>query len=63
MHRSKSTALASPILGLMDGRINESMSAKIDVVLMDRNKNIIFSGTGRNAGLEIAGVVQELIVE
>jgi hypothetical protein len=62
MHRSESTSLASPILGFMNGRINESMTAEIDVALMDKNNKIIFSGTGRNAGLEIAGKVQELIL-
>ena len=61
MHRSESTSLASPILGYMDGRINESMSAEIDVVLIDKNNSIVFSGTGRNSGLEIAGNVKELI--
>ena len=62
MHRNDSTALASPILGFMDGRINESMTAKIDVVLKDNNDHIVLSDKGRNSGLEIAGKVNELII-
>jgi hypothetical protein len=61
-HRSDATALASPILGLMDGRIEESMTAKTDVQLFDKkNKQIIFHDTGRNTGLEVAGKIEEII--
>ena len=34
--REASNSLASPILGLMDGRIEESMNARIEVNLTDR---------------------------
>ncbi len=62
-HRNASTALASPILGLMDGRIEESMTSIIEVVLTDRKtQQIIFAGKGRNAGLEVAGNISEIIV-
>jgi len=62
-HRELSTALASPISGFMDGRIEESMTAFIDVQLFDkRNKSILLSDTGRNAGLEVAGTIQDLNV-
>jgi hypothetical protein len=63
MRRSDSTALASPISGFMNGRINESMTAEIDVVLIDNHNNILLNDTGRNAGLEIAGNVEELITD
>ena len=60
-HRETSTQLASPILGIMDGRIEESMTSLIDVQLYDKKKqNIILLDTGRNAGLEVAGKINEL---
>lgn len=60
-HREKSTQLAAPILGLMDGRIEESMTSLIDVQLFDRkNNSLLLSDTGRNAGLEVAGTINEL---
>ncbi|MDF1865955.1 MAG: tocopherol cyclase family protein [Saprospiraceae bacterium] len=62
-HREASTTLASPILGFMDGRIEESMTAKIEVKLWDKkNKTILLQDTGRNAGLEVAGKVEEILV-
>jgi tocopherol cyclase len=61
--RESKTQLASPRLGFMDGRIEESMTAKIDVKLYDqKNKVIMLNETGRNAGLEVAGKVEELFV-
>jgi len=60
-HRETSTQLASPILGIMDGRIEESMTSLIDVQLYDKkSQNIILLDTGRNAGLEVAGKINEL---
>jgi len=62
-HREKSTQLASPILGFMDGRIQESMTSLIDVQLYDKkNHNIILLDTGRNAGLEVAGKIKEITI-
>ncbi|MCK4922888.1 MAG: hypothetical protein KAS71_17675 [Bacteroidales bacterium] len=62
--RYASTELSSPILGFMDGRINESMTAKIEVLLFDKkNQKVIFQDTGRNAGLEVAGAVKEIMVD
>jgi hypothetical protein len=61
--RNESTELASPILGFMDGRISESMTSEIEVQLFDKKTNqIIFRDTGRNAGLEVAGNVEEIIL-
>ena len=61
--RELSTALASPILGLMDGRIEESMNAQVEVNLTDRKTGkTIFNDVGRNAGLEVAGKIEEIIV-
>ena len=62
-HREQSTQLASPILGFMDGRIEESMTSTIDVKLVDKkNGTVLLSDTGRNAGLEVAGKIEEILV-
>ncbi len=62
-HRDETTALASPIGGLMDGRVEESMTAKVDVKLTDKKtKQVVFEDTGRNTGLEVAGKIQEILV-
>lgn len=59
--REKATLLASPIAGFMDGRIEESMTSTIEVLLIDKKKNtIILQDTGRNAGLEVAGNIESL---
>ena len=61
--REAATALASPILGLMDGRIEESMNARVEVNLVDRKSGkSIFNDVGRNAGLEVAGKIEEIVV-
>jgi hypothetical protein len=60
-HRAVATELAAPIGGFMDARIEESMNARIEVVLTDKKTNsILFADTGRNAGLEVAGNYKQL---
>lgn len=60
-HRHNATELASPIAGFMDGRINESMTSEINVRLLDKkSQKLIFHGTGKNAGLEVAGNIPEI---
>ena len=57
-HKSKDATLAAPRMGSMDGRIAESMTSKIQVRLSSLEggrQYLIFVGSGRNAGLEIAG--------
>jgi tocopherol cyclase len=62
-HRGEVTALASPIGGLMDGRIEESMTSAIEVRLTDiKNNKTIFHDTGHHAGLEVAGKIEEIMV-
>jgi len=62
-HRDKATALASPILGLMDGRIEESMTAKTEVQLFDKKtKSFLLNDTGRNTAVEVAGNIKEIFV-
>jgi hypothetical protein len=59
--RDGATSLASPILGLMDGRIEESMTSEIEVQLFDRvSRSIIFSDTGKHTALEVAGKISEI---
>ena len=62
-HREAATALASPIGGFMDGRIEESMTANIEVQLYDKkSQKVLLEDTGRNAGLEVAGKVEEITI-
>jgi tocopherol cyclase len=50
--RETGAELASPFLGEMSGRIEETLGATIDVALSDGGR-IVLSGTGRWAGLEV----------
>jgi len=60
--REKSTTLASPINGFMDGRIDESMKAQIKVKLLNKKLNkVILNDTGKSAGIEVAGNFKKLI--
>lgn len=62
-HRDHATALASPILGMMDGRIEESMTSIIEVMLFNKKKNqVMLNGKGKNAGLEVAGNIKEIMI-
>ncbi len=62
IRREAATSLASPIQGLMDGRIEESMTSVMEVFLSDKKASqIIFMDSGRNAGLEVAGEVSEIV--
>jgi tocopherol cyclase len=57
-HKLQDAPLAAPKLGVMDGRIAESMMSKVKVNLSSLkhgDKHLIFEGEGRNAGIEIAG--------
>lgn len=57
--QAKGADLVSPISGEMRGKVNESMQAEIEVQLFEKEQ-LIFSGRGRNAGMEIAGDMKEL---
>jgi len=62
-HRDAATELASPVRGFMEGRIEESMTSAIDVLLTDnKTKEILLNDTGKNAGLEVAGRIEEIFV-
>jgi tocopherol cyclase len=61
--RPPATSLASPIGGLMDGRIEESMSSVVDLNLIDRQTgNSVFSGKGRNTAVEVAGKIEKILI-
>lgn len=63
VQRNDATELASPILGFMDGRIKESMTSELEVLLFDKKyRKVIFHDKGRNAGLEVAGNVKEIMI-
>ena len=60
-HRDHATELAAPIHGFMEGRIEESMTSTLEVSLENRKTGgLIWSGTGRHAGLEVAGNIAEI---
>jgi tocopherol cyclase len=54
--------LLSPLSGEMTGKINESMQAIIEVRLYEDGR-LVYEGTGHNAGLEVAGPVEELLTD
>ena len=58
--KSGTGTLISPIEGEMTGKINESLQAIINVRFYEKDQ-LIFEGTGRNAGLEAAGDVDLLL--
>jgi hypothetical protein len=61
--RDHATALAAPILGMMDGRIEESMSSEIHVKFSEKSTGkLVFEDTGRNAAIEVAGTIDDLII-
>ncbi len=62
--RSEGVELPAPRLGDMTAKVNESLHSSINVTLLRKNGprvEPIYSGTGRNAGLEFMGNVAELI--
>ncbi len=61
-YRDAATSLASPLQGLMDGRIEESMSSRLEVLLTDRKSGqILLHDFGHHAGLEVAGNIEEIV--
>ncbi len=60
--RSDGGDLVSPVQGGMEGRVNETLTARLQVRL-EVGKDCIFEGQGRMAGLEVAGPYQELLTE
>ena len=61
--RSEGGLLHAPYRIDMLQRVTESLTATIAVRLMDRSGGVIFEGTGRHAGLEINGAIQQIADE
>lgn len=58
---SEGVELPVPRLGEMTAKVNESLRSSINVTLLRKNSHgteLIYSGTGRNAGLEFVGMSQ-----
>lgn len=55
-------ALVSPISGEMTGKVNESLQGILELKFYQDNK-LVYTGTGRNAGLELAGNIQQELAE
>lgn len=63
VHREDGTQLASPVFGFMHGKIEESMTSSMAIMLTDKkNKKILLSDTGANTALEVAGNIREIMV-
>jgi hypothetical protein len=64
VYRDGTTALASPIMGMMDGRIEESMTSAMEVQLTHRHsRKIVFEGRGNHAAVEVAGDVGQIMTK
>ncbi len=61
-HKAPGADLISPISGKMTGKVNESMQAQLNVKFYQKDK-LVYEGTGKNAGLELAGDVDKLLTE
>lgn len=63
--RDEGVDLPAPKLGEMTAKkVNESLRSRINIKLFKKNnkeKVLILSGTGRNAGLEFVGDINELL--
>jgi tocopherol cyclase len=60
--REAGADLPAPLFGEMSSKVNESLKSKIFIRFTDKKSGaIIFSGTGRNAGLEFVGDINELL--
>ena len=61
--RAPGASLRSPVEGLMTGRIIESLDSSIHLKFYSTvkgRKDLVFEGTGRNAGLEIVGDLADI---
>lgn len=58
----KAITLAAPVRGLMDGRIEESMTAGVSLLLTEkRNGKTVLDDHGRNTCIEISGDMNTLM--
>jgi tocopherol cyclase len=62
--RAEGVDLPAPKLGEMTSKVNESLRSKIHIKLYKKEKNtnkLLYQGTGKNAGLEFVGDLDELL--
>jgi hypothetical protein len=62
--RAEGVDLPTPKLGEMTSKVNESLRSRINIKLFlkeKKDKKLIYHGTGRNAGLEFVGDLDELL--
>ena len=63
-NRAEGVDIPAPKLGEMTNTVNESLQSEINIKLFkeeNKEKILLFSGTGRNAGLEFVGDLKELL--
>lgn len=61
-YRSEATQLAAPIRGAMEGRIQETMDARLDIKLtLARSGKTVIEDSGHHAGLEVAGDIEKIL--
>ncbi len=61
MSGTEKGALKAPVQGQMDRVIHECIDSRINITLTNKKNEVIFSGTGINAGLEMVGDTSLLI--
>lgn len=62
--RAEGVDLPAPRLGEMTSKVNESLRSRINIKLFMKKKKgniLLYKGTGRNAGLEFVGDLDELL--
>lgn len=63
VQRDTGAELVGPVAGIMEGKISESMTTRMDLKLTDRKtKKVIFHEMGDNADLEVCGDFREIQV-
>ena len=63
VERDRATSLASPINGMMEGRIEESMTSKMNIQLTERRKGLLlYEGNGNHAAVEVAGNAEIIMI-
>jgi len=56
------TGLASPVRGLMDGRIEESMTAEVSLIISEKKTGkTVLDDHGRNTCIEVSGDTDTLM--
>ena len=59
--RSQGGLLHAPTVTEMTNRLLESLTSTVDVTLKTLGGKILFEGTGRHAGVEVGGAIEDLI--